>query len=245
MDNAQLIGLSRQVALRRQMDVVANNIANLDTTGFKAEKVLFDEYLMPVARDMDFRTPDQRLSFTEDWTTIHDMSSGPVVETGNPLDVALGGKGFLAVETPAGERYTRSGSLQIAADGTLVDLSGNAVMGELGPIRFDPSETDIAIARDGTVTTSAGGKGRLRLVEFADDQAPRREGGNLWSGAAPVPATATTVTQGAIEKSNVSGVGEITLMIRVQRAYEDIAAMLQRQDQMQQTAIRQLGNPSA
>jgi flagellar basal-body rod protein FlgF len=245
MDNAQLIGLSRQVALQRQMDVVANNIANLDTTGFKAEKVLFDEYLMPVARDMEFRTPDQRLSFTEDWTTIHDMSNGPVVETGNPLDVALGGKGYLAVETPAGERYTRTGSLQIATDGTLVDLDGNAVLGELGPIRFDPSETDISISTDGTVTTSAGSKGRLRLVEFADDQAPRREGDNLWSGADPITATSTTVTQGAIEKSNVSGVGEITLMIRVQRAYEAVASMLERQDQMQQSAIRQLGNPNA
>jgi flagellar basal-body rod protein FlgF len=174
------------------------------------------------------------------------MSSGPIVTTGNPLDVALGGKGYLAVETPAGERYTRAGSLQIAADGTLVDLDGNAVMGELGPIRFDPGETDIAISKDGTVTTSAGSKGRLRLVEFADDQAPRREGDNLWSGANPIPATATTtVTQGAIEKSNVSGVGEITLMIRVQRAYESIASMLERQDEMQRTAIRQLGNANA
>jgi flagellar basal-body rod protein FlgF len=245
MDNAQLIGLSRQIALQRQMDVVANNIANLDTTGFKAEKVLFDEYLMPVARDMDFETPDQQLSFTQDWATIHDMSNGAVTETGNPLDVALNGKGFLAVDTPGGERYTRSGAMQISSDGTLVDLDGHPVLGELGPIHFDPSEVGISISPDGNVTTSAGSKGRLKLVEFADEQAPRREGDNLWSGSNPQTATATTVIPGAIEKSNVSGVGEITQMIRVQRAYDDVAAMLQRQDQMQQSAIRQLGATTA
>jgi flagellar basal-body rod protein FlgF len=242
MDNAQLIGLSRQIALQRQMDVVANNIANLNTSGFKGEKVLFEQYLMPVARDLDFKTPDQVPSFTQDWATIHDMSNGAITQTGNPLDVALSGSGFLAVQTANGERYTRAGSLQVSSTGTLVDLDGNPVMGEQGPIQFDPSDTDISIAPDGTVSTSGGTKGKLKLVEFANEQEPRRDGSNLWSGANPIPATNTTVLQGAIEKSNVSGVTEINQMIQVQRAYEDIAGMLQRQDDMQRSAIQQLGN---
>lgn len=104
MENAQLIGLSRQIALQRQMDVVANNIANLNTTGFKAEQLLFEEYMMPVARDRGFALLDQRLSYTEDWTTIHDMTPGARTETGNPLDIALDGEGFLAVQTADGER---------------------------------------------------------------------------------------------------------------------------------------------
>ena len=89
MENAQLISLSRQMALQRQMDVVANNLANINTTGFKSEQILFEEYKMPVARDRDFMRFDQPLSYVQDWTTVHDMASGAMVQTGNPLDIAL------------------------------------------------------------------------------------------------------------------------------------------------------------
>ena len=241
MENAQLIGLSRQIALQRQMDVVANNIANINTTGFKSEQLLFEEYLMPVAKDRDFPTLDQPLSYTEDWTTIHDMAGGALVQTDNPLDVALDGEGFLAVETPQGERYTKSGSLAIDGTGTLVDLNGNAVLGNGGPIQFAAGETDIMIGEDGSISSSAGQKGRLRIVEFADPQATEREGSNLWSGTDPIDATATRVLQGSIEKSNVNGVGEMTEMIRVQRAYESVASLISKQDDQRRTAIQKLG----
>ena len=130
MENAQLISLSRQIALQRQMDVVANNMANINTTGFKSENILFEDYLMPKARDNDFGGLDHDLHYTEDWATTHDMSTGSIEQTGNPLDVALSGNGFLTVQTPQGPRYTRNGSLQLDASGTLVDLSGNPVLGE-------------------------------------------------------------------------------------------------------------------
>lgn len=245
MENAQLIGLSRQIGLRRQMDVVANNIANLSTSGFKAESLLFEEYRMPVARDRDFFYPDQPLSYTDDWATIHDMSTGAMLETGNPLDIALQGEGFLVVQTPAGERYSRAGSLAVGQDGTLQDMSGNPVLGTGGPIQFDASETDIAISADGTITSSAGLKGTLRVVEFEDPQAAQRFGNNLWAGGNPVPATATRVVQGSIERSNVSGIAEMTEMIRVQRAYESIASLLQKQDDQRRTAIQKLGSLNA
>jgi flagellar basal-body rod protein FlgF len=241
MENAQLIGLSRQVALQRQMDVVANNMANLNTTGFKAEQLLFEEYLMPVAKDRDFPLLDQRLSFTDDWDTIHDMAPGAVTDTGNPLDVALDGEGFLTVQTAAGERYTKAGSLAIDATGTLVDLQGNPVMSELGPINFTPTDTDVSITADGTIATNDGVKGKLRIVEFADPQAATREGNNLWAGGNPQAATQTRVVQGAIEKSNVSGIAEMTEMIRVQRAYESAASMQEKQDDMRRNAIQTLG----
>jgi flagellar basal-body rod protein FlgF len=241
MENAQLIGLSRQVALQRQMDVVANNIANLNTTGFKAEQLLFEEYKMPVARDRDFPMLDQRLSYTLDWSTVHDMSTGAIMTTGNPLDVALEGEGFLVVETPQGERYTRSGSLAIAADGTLVDLMGNPVLSDAGPITFSAADSDITIGADGSIASSEGLKGRLRVVEFSDAQAATREGNNLWAGENPQPATDTRVLQGALEKSNVSGIAEMTEMIRVQRAYESLASMQEKQDDMRRSAIQRLG----
>ncbi len=245
MENAQLISLSRQIALQRQMDVVANNIANINTTGFKAETMLYEEFVMPVARDKDFALLDQQLSFTQDWATIHDLAPGSIVQTGNPLDVALSGEGFLAVQTPEGERWTKSGALQINAEGTLVDFDGHPVMGDGGEITFDAGETDIMIDSTGAISSSAGAKGRLRVVEFDNPQELARAGDNLFSGGEPQAAVETRVVQGAIEKSNVSGVGEMTEMIRVQRAYQSIASMVQRQDEIRRTAIQKLGSLNA
>lgn len=245
MENALLISLSRQIGLQRQMDVVANNIANVNTTGFKAEKLLFEEFLMPVARDRDFALPDQELSFTQDWGTLNDFNPGAIVQTGNPLDVALEGEGYLVVQTPAGERWTRAGALQVNAQGVLVDLSGNPVLGDRGEIRFDEGEADVMIDAAGGISSSAGAKGRLRVVEFENPQELTREGENLFAGGAPLAATQTRVVQGAIEKSNVSGVAEMTQMIRVQRAYQSLASLMDRQDEIRRSAIRRLGNLNA
>lgn len=245
MENAQLISLSRQVALQRQMDVVANNIANINTNGFKAEGLLYEEFVMPVASDKDFPVLDQPLSYVQDWGTFHDMAPGAVTQTGNPLDVALEGDGFLAVQTPAGERWTRAGSLQINAEGTLVNFDGHPVLGDGGEITFDGGETDIMIDSTGAVSTNAGTKGRLRVVEFENPQDLAREGDNLYAGGSPVAAQNTLVVQGAIEKSNVSGVAEMTEMIRVQRAYQSLASLMQKQDEMRSDAIRRLGTLQA
>jgi flagellar basal-body rod protein FlgF len=245
IENAQLIGLSRQIALQRQMDVVANNVANINTTGFKAEQILLEEYAMPVARDRTFPTMDQPLSYVQDWATIHDLTAGSAMQTGNDLDVAITGEGFFAVDTPAGERWTRAGSFQINAEGTLVDQAGNPVLGTGGSITFGPEETGISIAADGTVASSAGAKGQLRIVEFADPQALQREGANLFSGGTPAPNTGSRVMQGFIERSNVSGVGEMAELIRVSRAYESIASLGQRQDELRRTAIQRLGDTNA
>lgn len=245
IENAQLISLSRQIALQRQMDVVANNMANINTTGFKGEQVLFEEYVMPVARDRDFPSLDQPLSYVQDWATIHDLSGGAMVQTGSELDVGLNGDGFFAVQTPAGERWTKAGSFQLSANGTLVDASGNPVLGEGGPMQFGPEETGILIASDGSISTSAGQKGRLRLVEFADPQALTREGNNLWAGGTPAAATGTRAMQGFVEKSNVSGVAEMAEMIRVQRAYESAASLASKQDELRRSAIQRLGDTNA
>lgn len=245
IENAQLISLSRQIALQRQLDVVANNVANINTTGFKAEQILFEEYVMPVARDRNFPTLDQPLSYVQDWATIHDLSAGSVFQTGNELDVALNGDGFFAVQTAGGERWTRSGAFQLDNAGTLVDLSGNPILGQAGPIQFGPEETGITIAADGTVSSSAGAKGQLRVVEFANPQALQREGTNLFSGGTPVAATKTSVMQGFVERSNVSGVAEMAEMIRVTNAYQSIASLAERQDDLRRTAIQRLGDANA
>ena len=245
IENAQLIGLSRQIALQRQMDVVANNVANINTTGFKAEQILFEEYAMPVARDRTFPTMDQPLSYVQDWATIHDLSAGTVLQTGNELDAAINGDGFFAVQTPAGERWTRAGSFQISNDGTLVDMSGNPVLGTGGPIQFGLEETGITIGADGSISSSEGAKGQLRIVEFANAQQLKREGANLFSGGTPAANADSRVMQGFVERSNVSGVSEMAELIRVTRAYESVASLTSRQDELRRTAIQRLGDANA
>jgi len=245
MENAQLVSLSRQIALQHQMDVVANNMANINTTGFKASDLMFEDYLMPKARDNDFGGADRLVHFTQDWSTVHDMSPGSVEQTGNDLDVALLGDGFLTVETDAGPRYTRSGALAINAEGVLVDLNGNAVLGASGPIKFDDSDTDITIGADGTVATNNGSKGKLAIAQFVDPQILVREGDNYFSGPAGNAPVTTRIMQGAIEKSNVSGVNELTTMIRVQRAYQSLASLMQKQDELRTGAIQRLGEVRA
>jgi flagellar basal-body rod protein FlgF len=254
MENGSLIGLSRQMALQRELDVVANNIANLGTTGFKADGVVFQEHLMPVARANQFGAGDRKLSFVQDRATWHDLSQGPVEQTGNPLDVAINGDAFLAVQTPRGERYTRNGALQINANGELVTSEGHRVLGEAGPIVLQNGDRDVSISADGTVSVREGknttdsARGKLRLVGFAEPQRLLKDGTSTFmppAGVAPQPAANVRIAQGAIEKSNVRSVLEMTRMIEVTRSYTQIAGILQQQSDMRRSAIDKLAEVPA
>jgi flagellar basal-body rod protein FlgF len=250
MENALLIGLSRQTVLERQLDVVANNIANVNTTGFKADQSLFQEYLMPVAHEDNFVGRDRRLSYVEDRGTYRDFSQGAAEQTKNPMDVAIQGNGFLVVQTAAGERYTRDGGLQLNNQGQLVTEQGDQVLGTAGPIVFQPTDHDVNIASDGTITVQEGTnrtdalRGKLRLVSFPDAQRLLKEGSNLYSageGAAQAD-TRSTIEQGFLEKSNVNAVAEMSHMIEVTRAYTQIATMLNQESDLHKSAIEQLAN---
>src|SRR5258708_39993289 len=117
MEKAGLVGLSRQIALERELDVVANNIANLNTTGYKADNVTFGEYMIPAARANNFRGSDRVVSLTLDRGTWLDQSQGPVGHTGHPVDIARSRNTVPTVPTPGGERYTRNGARHINAQG--------------------------------------------------------------------------------------------------------------------------------
>jgi flagellar basal-body rod protein FlgF len=255
MENTLLVGLSKQVALRRELDVVANNVANLNTTGFKADGMVFREYLMPVARDDHFKTPDRRLSFVHDRATFLDLSQGSIQQTGNPLDLAIDGNAFLVVQTPRGERYTRNGALQINAAGELVTSEGNQVIGENGPIRFQPGDTGISITREGTVTVREGNsnkidsnRGKIRLVSFAAPGRLEKDSSSTFMApgqqAQAAPLTAGLV-QGAIEKSNVHGVIEMTRLIDLTRTYTNVSNVLEKHGELRRTAIERLADVPA
>ncbi|PLX45161.1 MAG: flagellar basal-body rod protein FlgF [Hyphomicrobiales bacterium] len=242
MDNAVLIGLSQQMALRNQMTVIANNLANVNTAGFKSGRLLFEEYLMPASADNLPGTADTKLSYVQDGAILRDFVAGRMQRTDNPLDVAVGGKGWMVVQTDAGERFTRNGNLSLRNDGTLITSAGHPVLTDGGPILIGQDETDITIADDGTVSTSAGVKGRLRLVEFENEQSLQKEGDSLYSSSdQPKPAERPRFVQGMVEGSNVQPVVEMTHMIEVQRAYTRTASIIQRQDELMSNTINKLG----
>ncbi|HEX5508633.1 MAG TPA: flagellar basal-body rod protein FlgF [Pseudolabrys sp.] len=252
MQNAVLVGLSREVALERELSVVANNIANMNTNGYKADGSVFEEYLSSRARGAE---TGSRVSFVQDRGIWHDMSSGSIEQTGNPLDATISGQGFFVVQTPNGERYTRNGSFQINADGELVTSDGYEVLGDGGPIRFQRNDRQIEISPDGTISVREGTsiqdsqRGKLRLVNFANLQQLHKEGKSLFtadSGAQSQPVdTTTTVIQGSIEKSNVHAVVEMSRMIEITRSYAQVAAMLQQQADLGQSSIDKLADVPA
>ena len=255
MENTLLVSLSRQTALRRELDIVANNIANLNTTGFKADSPVFSEYLQTGAQAGQFGTQDQRLSFVQDSAGWHDMSQGTIQQTGGPLDVALDGDGMLVVQTARGERYTRNGSLQLGPTGELMTTAADKVMGDNGPIVLQPADKDIVITKDGTIKVREGTslnsdttRGKLRLVTFENPQQLRKDGASTFlapDGVVPQPVKTINVVQGAIEKSNVRSVIAITRMIEVSRAYAEVAGFLQQQSQMRRNSIQQLAEVPA
>jgi flagellar basal-body rod protein FlgF len=238
------------MVLERQLDVVANNVANLNTNGFKADKPLFEEFLRSGAHEDNFASSDRRVSFVQDRGTFHDLTQGASEQTKSPLDVAVDGSGFLVVQTAAGERYTRDGGLQLNNQGQIVTAGGNPVLGTGGPIVLQPTDHDINISPDGTVTVLEGSgrtdsiRGKLRLVSFADAQKLLKEGSNLYSAGegSALPDTKSTVKQGFIEKSNVNAVAEMSTLMEVNRAYTQIATLLQQQSDLHKSAIEKLAD---
>ena len=247
MENSLLVGLSRQVALARELDVIANNMANVGTNGFKARSSRFNEFIMPVASAEAFRPADRPLSYVIDKGTPIDLSQGAIERTGNPLDVALRADNYLVVQTAGGERYTRAGSLAINAQGQLVTQTGQPVLGDGGPIVFGAGESDAKIATDGTVSSDQGLRGKLRQVRFDNPRALVSDGNNLFSttqAAQPAGPQAQLET-GAIESSNVKAVVEMTRLIEVQRSYQSVANMMTRTDELRAKAITRLADQQA
>lgn len=237
MENTVLSVISQQVGARRQMDVIANNIANAGTIGFKSERVVFTEYLQDIGNG-------QTISFVKDAAVVRDFSDGSIMVTGNPLDVAIRGEGFFQVETLDGIRYTRNGRMRLDGDGTLVTSNGYAVLSkdEL-PILTIPGDTQIVISADGTVSSESGELGTLAVVAFDNTYELRKLGNGLYeSDILPSPATDATIVQGAIENSNVEPILEMTRMIALLRNFQGSQTMADQEDDLRRRAINVLGS---
>ncbi|MFN3312044.1 MAG: flagellar hook-basal body complex protein [Hyphomonas sp.] len=226
MSGAIYTTLTRQQGLSHELQVVANNLANSSTTGYKSDRAVFAELLMP-------RSNDPNLSVSMGMLGGHtfQMEQGGLNFTGGKFDVAIQGDGFFLVDTPGGQRLTRAGHFQLSAESTLVDAQGNAVLGQGGnPINIPDDAIDITISDDGTISANGELIDTLGLV-LPEGAVERDSNVFFIAPGGFVQATNMKVVQGALEQSNVSPVLEVARMIEVQRAYEAGQALLEKEDQ--------------
>jgi len=241
MNLASSVAVSRLVAAQRAMDITAQNVANADTPGFKAERVLFTDWLSRQGGAAS-AAGEAPVAYVQDRATWRDQAEGSLTHTGNPFDLALAGDGYFTVATPNGTRLTRNGRFGLTPDGTLADMRGNAVLDASGqPIRLSPADTEVTIASDGTVSSPNGQIGQIGVVQPSDPMRVTAEGDALFRADVPTtPVTSPGVVEGEVEESNVQPVLEITRMMDGLRQFEFVSQLIQAEDERQQSAIDKL-----
>lgn len=215
METAGYTTLTRQAGLLREMQVVANNIANSATTGYRQEGLIFSEY---VKRVQDGPSLSMATANVRNTSSLQ----GGLAQTGGRLDFAIEGDGFFLIETPAGQRLTRAGSFALSAEGDLVTQDGFRVLDTGGaPVFVPPDATDLSVAADGTMSANGRPLTQIGLVQPADPLDMIREDGVMFRTESQIePALNGKLRQGFLEGANVDPIGQITRMIEVQRAYE-------------------------
>lgn len=237
MDNATYITLSRQSGLLDQLDVIATNVSNADTTGYRREATVFSEYVKAVGGGSD------SISMSAMRTRFADTTQGVLQATGGELDVGLEGDGYFMVDTPNGLRLTRAGSFTTDVNGALISLDGDFVLDEGGGQIFIPPDAGrVLIAPDGTISTDEQQIGRLGIVTVSDPASLRHAGGVLLiADEAPIAADNARAVQGFLESSNVDPLREITKLIEVQRSYELGQTLIDRENERAERMIRTIG----
>ncbi len=229
MDNTKYIALSRQMGLWKQMDIVSNNMANMNTSGFKQDEAIFTSYIVETKEAEGFgKLP---VFFSQDFGIFKDFQEGMFQETGNQLDVAIQGDGFFAIETPQGERYTRKGQFSLDYEGKIVTKEGDVLLSANSePFFIAPGEKEITISETGDVATENGIIGRLKVVAFADNQKLKKIGNtmfeNVEGNTMNVGVNDVRIKQRMVEKSNVQPIVEMSKMIKLQRSYEYVQQMI-------------------
>lgn len=229
MDNTSYIALSRQMGLWKQMNIVSNNMANMNTAGYKQDDALFTSYIS--------QTPDARgigsapLYFTQDFGDFQNFNEGAFKDTGNTFDLAIKGDGFFCIETKDGEKYTRKGQFTLNEDGALATTEGDLVLSENNtPLFFAPGEKEITISESGDVMTENGIIGKLKVAKFADNQKLLKVSGvmfeNVAGNAVIFGSDNVRIAQGMVEASNVNAITEMTNLVKIQRSYDYVQQMI-------------------
>ena len=233
METSGYTTLTRQSGLMREMRVIANNLANMSTSGYRQEGVLFSEYVHDLGTGDSLSMASARVRNTS-------FQQGALKQTGGPLDLAIEGEGFFLVETPLGERLTRAGTFTPDAAGDLVTPDGFRLLDAGGaPIFIPPDAGAIQVAPDGTISSADRLLGQVGVVRPTDPAGLSREDGVLFASASGTdPAPEARILQGFVEQSNVDIVGQLARMIEVQRAYELGQSFLETEDQRVRSALQ-------
>ncbi|HEX8484311.1 flagellar hook-basal body complex protein [Sphingomonas sp.] len=244
MDISSYVLLSQEQALRRKLDVAANNMANMSTAGFKRERPIFREYVERATE----ATPDltRNTSFVLDYGAMHDASAGAFQATGNAMDFMIDGPGYISVEAPGGGTgFTRAGFVRTNEAGELTTAGGQRILGEGGaPIAVPVDQmANLTIGKDGTVQSGENVFGRIAVTVFDDERmvTPRGDGMMNGTGGRELGAAETRIKTGGIEGSNVDPIVETTQMVEILRAYQSSMKMAQDIDDLRRRSLDRLG----
>ena len=234
MEASTYISLSRQSGLMNEMRMVANNIANAATTGYRQQGVMFSEFV---------RTAPGQASLSMSRAQVRETSfeQGTLTQTNGSFDFAIEGDGFFLIESPNGERLTRAGSFSPDANGELVTPQGSRLLDAGGAPVFAPPGAKIAVASDGTLSADGQPQGQIGVYMPSDPMALIRQGGVMFDSPGGVePAEGARMIQGFLESSNVDPILQVARMIEVQRAYEMGQSFLEAEDQRIRNAVKTL-----
>ncbi len=239
LENPTYLVLSRMVAQTNAMEVIANNIANADTPGFKASNMQFASYVTP---DGGSIPGGSNLAFASQSGAWRDTTTGAVKNTGSPLDLAITGNGYFNVKTPNGNRLTRDGAFGLLPDGTLATASGAQVLDVSGqPITVPATAGTLTITADGVINGEAGQIGQIGVLDVGDPQSLTAAGNNQFVSSQPTrPAARPGIVQGALEQSNVSPVLMITKMMESSQDFAFNTQFVQAEQTRQMSAISQI-----
>lgn len=237
MDLAGYVTLSRQTGLEKELQAVANNIANLNTTGYQREGIVFAEMVEALPAE------GGGVAMTDARARYVDNAQGALVQTNGRLDMAIEGEGYFTILTPSGERLTRAGSFTRSAEGEIVNMDGYQLLDEGGAPMVIPFEIEnIGVSADGTISGDGAPIGIVGLVVPEDATQLFREAGVLFrNDSESLPVEQPKVLQGFLEQSNVNAVAEIARLIEVQRAYELGQKMLDQEDERIRQTTQTLG----
>ena len=237
MDNGIYTTLNRQSGLMQEMQVVANNIANMSTTGFRREGVIFAEHVAAL------QGAEPSLSMATAEGRAVNMSQGVLQQTGGRFDLAIEGEGFFMIQTPDGNQLTRAGAFTASPEGALVTAEGFPVLDAGGaPIAMPPGATQVTVARDGTMSADGQPVAQVGIFLPVDpNELIEVAGTRFKTTQAPQATEGGTIFQGFLEGSNVNPVMEITRMIAVQRAYEMGQSFLESEDSRIKSVVQTIG----
>ena len=240
MDRGVYAIVSGAIGQERRLDIVAKNLANAQSVGYKREKILFKTLLAKSTASFQPKSQADKV-FTRATGTFLDWNGGAQRLTGHATDFALEGEGFFVVKTPRGPEYTRSGNFKVTPALQLATLDGMPVLGQSGPVQIPPGK--LLVNREGEVTVDGATIDTLKIVKLKDLGSSTRVGERYITNGPVEPALATSIQQGSLEESNVNAIEEFVGLVDISRQYEAAQKVIQSMDDATKQAVNEIARP--